>query len=170
MSVQAAPSDEEKRQALNELKDEEMLLVDMKHLLDPDVSLLEFSTALSDLADAVVSDRPGVLAPLLERGGAPLRPLLEALRRADEALVESLQAAVEVLRGEGQHRASGLAAAQQAVEDRLEELGATPGAIPDLTAEERRRLLVEFDARRRLVLRQRAIEDWLAEWQLGEER
>jgi glutamate-ammonia-ligase adenylyltransferase len=52
--LKAASSDEEKRQVLNDFKDEEMLLVDMKHLLDPDVSLLDFSAALSDLADAVL--------------------------------------------------------------------------------------------------------------------
>ena len=52
--LDAAGSDEETRQALNEFKDEEMLLVDMKHLLDPEVSLLDFSGALSDLADAVL--------------------------------------------------------------------------------------------------------------------
>ena len=49
-----APSFEERRRRLNEFKDEEMLLVDMKHLLDPAVSLGEFETALSDLAEAVL--------------------------------------------------------------------------------------------------------------------
>jgi hypothetical protein len=148
------------QQALNE---------PVEHGLDPP-RRTQILALVTDLVDAVLSDRLDVLAPLLERGGASLRPLSEALRRADEALVQSLQTAVEVLRGEGQHRAFGLAAAQQAVEDRLEELGATPGAIPDLTAEERRRLLAELDARRRLVFRQRAIEDWLADWRLAEER
>ncbi len=52
--LDAAGSDEETRRILNEFKDEEMLLVDMKHLLDPEVSLLDFSGALSDLADAVL--------------------------------------------------------------------------------------------------------------------
>ena len=118
---------------------------------------------VSDLVDAVLSDRPGVLKPLLERGGEPLRPLAEALRRADEALVTSLRAAADFLCGEGPQQSSGLAAAQQAVEDRLAELRAIPDPAPDLTAEERRQLVVGLDARRRLLFRQRAIEDWLAD-------
>ncbi len=117
-----------------------------------------------DLADAVLSDRPGVIAPILERGGAPLGPLLEALRRADEALLDSMQTAVDVLRGSAVHRTSALAAAHQAVEDRLEELAANPSAIPERNVEEARRFLVELDARRNLVSRQRAIEDWLGDW------
>jgi len=52
--IDAAGSHDEKKQVLNEFKDEEMLLVDMKQLLDPDVSLLDFSAAVSDLADAVL--------------------------------------------------------------------------------------------------------------------
>jgi glutamate-ammonia-ligase adenylyltransferase len=49
-------SHEEKRRILNEFKDEEMLLADMKYLLDPEVSLQRFSTALTDLADAVLEE------------------------------------------------------------------------------------------------------------------
>jgi glutamate-ammonia-ligase adenylyltransferase len=52
----AAGTFEERRAALNELKDEEMLVVDMKHLLDPEFSLDEFSAALTDLADAVLEE------------------------------------------------------------------------------------------------------------------
>jgi hypothetical protein len=121
-----------------------------------------------DLADAVLSDRPGIFGPLLERGGARLRPLLEALRQVEEALLESLQATIDVLRGNPAHGDSGLAAAHQALEARLEDLRSQPGAIPELGADERRRLLVELDARRRLIFRQRAIEDWLADWRAAE--
>jgi [glutamine synthetase] adenylyltransferase / [glutamine synthetase]-adenylyl-L-tyrosine phosphorylase len=49
-----APSFGESKRRLNEFKDEEMLFVDMKHLLDPAVSLREFETALSDLAEAAL--------------------------------------------------------------------------------------------------------------------
>ena len=129
----------------------------------------EILALATDLVDAVLGDRPGVAEPLLKRGGAPLRPLLEALRRAEEALLDSMQAAVDVMRGDTAHRASGLAAAQQAVEVRLEHLRADPGVIPELSADEKRRLLVELDSRRRLVFRQRAIEDWLAAWRTAEE-
>lgn len=45
-----------RRRILNEFKDEEMLLADMKYLLDPNVSLESFSTALTDLADAVLEE------------------------------------------------------------------------------------------------------------------
>ncbi|MGH9460098.1 MAG: hypothetical protein ACRD1X_02690, partial [Vicinamibacteria bacterium] len=47
---------EECRRRLNEFKDEQMLLVDMKHLLDPRVSLEVFSRALTDLAEVVLGE------------------------------------------------------------------------------------------------------------------
>ena len=50
----AASSFEEQRRVLNEFKDEEMLLCDMRQLVDPDVGLIGFSRALTDLAEAVV--------------------------------------------------------------------------------------------------------------------
>jgi glutamate-ammonia-ligase adenylyltransferase len=59
-----AASFEEKRRALNELKDEEMLLADMRHLLDPEVDLVAFSEAVTDLAEAAVEK---ALAACLER-------------------------------------------------------------------------------------------------------
>jgi glutamate-ammonia-ligase adenylyltransferase len=62
--LSAAPSFEEKRRTLNELKDEEMLLADMRHLLDPQVDLVAFSEAITDLAEAVVEK---ALATCLER-------------------------------------------------------------------------------------------------------
>jgi hypothetical protein len=130
----------------------------------------EILALVTDLVDAVLSDRPGAAEPLLERGGAPLRPLLEALRPADQALLDSMQAAVEIMRGDAVYRVSALPAAHEAVEDRLKELSAAPDVIPGLTDVEKRRLLVEIDSRRRLVARQRAIEDWLADWRLAEER
>ncbi len=52
--LEDAPSFEERKRRLNQLKDEEMLLVDVKHLLDPAVSLGEFENALADLAEAVL--------------------------------------------------------------------------------------------------------------------
>jgi glutamate-ammonia-ligase adenylyltransferase len=47
---------EESRRRLNEFKDEQMLLVDMKHLLDPRASLEVFSRSLTDLAEVVLSE------------------------------------------------------------------------------------------------------------------
>jgi glutamate-ammonia-ligase adenylyltransferase len=51
----AGSTAEERKAALNEFKDEEMLFVDMKHLLDASFGLTEFEEALSDLAEAVVA-------------------------------------------------------------------------------------------------------------------
>ena len=77
---------------------------------------------------------------------------------------------VETVRGDAVYRDSALSAAHQAVEDRLKDSSANPEVIPEFSDAEKRRLLVEFDSRRRLALRQRAIEDWLADWRLAEER
>src|SRR5262249_8435064 len=49
-------TDEEARRRLNEWKDEEMLLGDMKRILDPAVLLEDFSRALADLADTVLEE------------------------------------------------------------------------------------------------------------------
>ena len=118
-----------------------------------------------DLMDAVLGHRPSDSVPLLERGGAPLRPLLDALQRADQALFDSMKTAADVMRGEAAgYRPSALAAAQRVVEDRLRDLSADALAIPDLSDEEKRRLLVQLDRHRRLVSRQLAIEDWFAGW------
>jgi glutamate-ammonia-ligase adenylyltransferase len=57
---------EEQRRILNEFKDEEMLLVDMKYLLDPDVSIQRFSTALTELADAVLEEAVALCQRRLE--------------------------------------------------------------------------------------------------------
>jgi glutamate-ammonia-ligase adenylyltransferase len=67
-----ATSFDEKRVALNAFKDEEMLLADMRHLLDPRVDIVAFSAAITDLAEAVVESalRAG-LDEVARRHGAP---------------------------------------------------------------------------------------------------
>ena len=67
---------DDRKAALNAFKDEEMLLVDMKHLLEPAFGLIEFEHALSDLAEAVVAEAIALAQErlLAEHG----RPLLEA--------------------------------------------------------------------------------------------
>src|SRR4030095_3861474 len=67
-----AGSFEEKRRALNAFKDEQMLLADMRHLLDPRVDIVAFSAAITDLAEAVVESalRAG-LDEVARRHGAP---------------------------------------------------------------------------------------------------
>ncbi len=62
-----AASFEEKRRLLNEVKDEEMLLADMRHLLDPEVDLVAFSQAIGDLAEAVVQTALGACVEEISR-------------------------------------------------------------------------------------------------------
>jgi [glutamine synthetase] adenylyltransferase / [glutamine synthetase]-adenylyl-L-tyrosine phosphorylase len=68
-----ASTHEEKRRRLNEYKDEEMLLFDMKHLLDPAVTVADFGRALTDLADVVVEEALAIArGRLVEEHGRPL--------------------------------------------------------------------------------------------------
>jgi glutamate-ammonia-ligase adenylyltransferase len=70
--LEGVPSFEERKRLLNEVKDEEMLLVDMKHLLDPAVSLSEFETALTDLAEATLESAQDLChAALVKTHGRP---------------------------------------------------------------------------------------------------
>jgi [glutamine synthetase] adenylyltransferase / [glutamine synthetase]-adenylyl-L-tyrosine phosphorylase len=69
--AQAAGFDE-KRRLLNAFKDEEMLLADMRHLLDPRVDIVAFSAAITDLAEAVVECAlAACLEEVARRHGAP---------------------------------------------------------------------------------------------------
>jgi glutamate-ammonia-ligase adenylyltransferase len=47
-------SDEQRRRTLNQYKDQELFRIDMKHLMDPQTSLVDFSRALTDLAEVVL--------------------------------------------------------------------------------------------------------------------
>ncbi len=71
--VAAGGSLEERKQLLNAFKDEQVLLIDMKHLLDPSITLERFSRALTDLAETVVGEALDLYrARLLEEHGPPL--------------------------------------------------------------------------------------------------
>jgi glutamate-ammonia-ligase adenylyltransferase len=72
--VADASSPEERKQRLNAFKDENMLLADMRRLLDPSFTLEAFSSALADLAEAVAEETL-VLArqDALSVHGRPLR-------------------------------------------------------------------------------------------------
>jgi glutamate-ammonia-ligase adenylyltransferase len=49
-------TDDQRRRALNEYKDQELFRIDMKHLLTPETTLHDFSRALTDLAETVVGE------------------------------------------------------------------------------------------------------------------
>jgi glutamate-ammonia-ligase adenylyltransferase len=70
--LEGTASAAERKRELNEFKDEQMLLIDMKHLLDPTVTLERFAEGLTDLADAVVEEAVGICyAVLVEKHGRP---------------------------------------------------------------------------------------------------
>lgn len=72
-TVRAAPTPAAEKRALNDVKDREMFLIDLKHLVDPAVDLVAFSGALTALADAVLAEALDVLRRRLgRRHGAPL--------------------------------------------------------------------------------------------------
>ena len=118
--------------------------------------------------DAIVGERSGALEMLPERGGDSIGPLREALRREDEALLASMQMAIDALHGGSVDPGSELASAHRSVEDRLAELRANPDAIPRVSDEQQRRVLVALHSRRGVVSRQLAIERWLADWRRAE--
>jgi glutamate-ammonia-ligase adenylyltransferase len=68
--AQASPL-EEKRSALNRFKEAELFRIDAKHLLEPGVTLLEFSRALTDLADGVLSETARICYDELGGGHGP---------------------------------------------------------------------------------------------------
>ena len=119
---------------------------------------------VTDLVDAIVSQRPRSRDALREHGGASVAPLLEAVERVDEALLASMQNAIDMLRGQAPRPSGDLAVATRAVETRLEELRGQPGATRGISDQEKLNLLVYLDVRRMLVTRQRAIEDAFSEW------
>jgi glutamate-ammonia-ligase adenylyltransferase len=52
--VQRAKDDDERKEALNRFKDQELFRIDMKHIVEPDTSLPDFSLALTQLAEVVL--------------------------------------------------------------------------------------------------------------------
>jgi [glutamine synthetase] adenylyltransferase / [glutamine synthetase]-adenylyl-L-tyrosine phosphorylase len=81
LRLKAAASWEERKRALNDFKDETLLLADMKRLLDPRVTLEDFSRALTDLAEAVLEEALAASCerlavdhgrPLLDGGACPV--------------------------------------------------------------------------------------------------
>jgi uncharacterized membrane protein YccC len=105
----------------------------------------------------------------LAPGGDEAEPAADAaLRRQDEALVASLVAVAEALRGAAAEPGPGLREAHDAVEVQLDALRGDPDAARGLGARSTDALLASFDARRFLAARQLAIEAWLADWRAAE--
>jgi glutamate-ammonia-ligase adenylyltransferase len=73
--VAAGASPDDRKRLLNDFKDEQLLIVDMKHLLDPALTLEGFSRALGELAEAVVEEALALArAGLEEKHGWPRLP------------------------------------------------------------------------------------------------
>jgi glutamate-ammonia-ligase adenylyltransferase len=71
-ALQAAPSPEARREALNAFKDREMFRVDMRHILGHIRDFHRFSEELTDVAEAVVSEASQMcLAELTAQYGVP---------------------------------------------------------------------------------------------------
>jgi glutamate-ammonia-ligase adenylyltransferase len=69
--LELAPTLEEKRVALNRFKDAELFRIDAKHLLEPAVTLMQFSKALTDLADGVLNEAASICSEELVVGRGP---------------------------------------------------------------------------------------------------
>ena len=52
--VDRSKDDAERKDALNRFKDQELFRIDMKHIVEPDTSLADFSLALTQLAEVIV--------------------------------------------------------------------------------------------------------------------
>jgi [glutamine synthetase] adenylyltransferase / [glutamine synthetase]-adenylyl-L-tyrosine phosphorylase len=53
-AVDRSKNDAARKDALNRFKDQELFRIDMKHIVEPDTSLADFSLALTQLAEAIV--------------------------------------------------------------------------------------------------------------------
>jgi glutamate-ammonia-ligase adenylyltransferase len=65
---------DEKKGAFNRFKDSQVFLIDVKHLLDPQVTLMDFSQALTDLAEVALDEAARICYDrLVELHGEPTR-------------------------------------------------------------------------------------------------
>jgi glutamate-ammonia-ligase adenylyltransferase len=63
---------EEKKKVLNRFKDSQVFLIDVKHLLDPQVTLMDFSQALTELAEVALDEAAKIcFEHLVEQHGEP---------------------------------------------------------------------------------------------------
>jgi glutamate-ammonia-ligase adenylyltransferase len=65
---------DERKEAFNRFKDSQVFLIDVKHLLDPQVTLMDFSQALTDLAEVALDESARICYErLVESHGEPAR-------------------------------------------------------------------------------------------------
>jgi uncharacterized membrane protein YccC len=117
-----------------------------------------------EMFDALIADQSAALAAADEHDEASLRSVDEAMHRSDEALRTSLRTCADAIRTGVPARSPALSQAAAEVEELLRGLEGgrdAPAAGPE---NQRARTLGRVEARRRLLLRQRAIEEWLAAW------
>jgi glutamate-ammonia-ligase adenylyltransferase len=69
--VRPAASFEEKKRIINTFKDRRVFLIEVQHLLDPHVTLADFSDALTNLAEAVIEEAAAVSHSRLGGGHGP---------------------------------------------------------------------------------------------------
>ena len=70
--VSPASTFEEKKKVLNRFKDSQVFLIDVKHLLDPQVTLMDFSQALTELAEVALDEAAKIcFEHLVEQHGEP---------------------------------------------------------------------------------------------------
>jgi [glutamine synthetase] adenylyltransferase / [glutamine synthetase]-adenylyl-L-tyrosine phosphorylase len=64
---------DEKKKIFNEFKDRQLFLIDVKHLLEPQVTLIDFSHALTELSEVVLDEAARICyAQLAEQYGEPV--------------------------------------------------------------------------------------------------
>jgi len=73
-SLSGSRNFEDKKEAFNRFKDGQVFLIDVKHLLDPQVTLMDFSHALTDLAEVALDEAARICyESLAELHGEPAR-------------------------------------------------------------------------------------------------
>jgi glutamate-ammonia-ligase adenylyltransferase len=70
--MERADAYQEKKDALNQFKDRQVFLIDVRHLLEPQFTLVNFSQSLTDLAEVVLDEAVKICyAHLVEQHGEP---------------------------------------------------------------------------------------------------
>jgi hypothetical protein len=138
----------------------------VEHALD-DARRGELLALMQDLFDASLRDRRTAAAEktrVPSEAEAGLAPLREALARQNAAILSSMAAAAQALRGAAPAPDPGLREAQAAVEAQIAEVRGRTAVVRSLGAHRTSEFLATVVERRRLAASQLAIEAWLAAW------